>query len=411
MHNVTVKVILDTRRPKKDDSFPVKLRLTYKMKQKYFPLGFSMTCGEWEKLENPKTRDANIRQLKIQFAAVVQKANETIQKLRYFSFEEFSHLFNESPIDDLDVLSLLERKKAILQKQDRLSSAESYQSTIQSLRSYLKVKNKRELTLIGISSEWLNGYEQWMREASKSLSTIGIYLRNLRTIFNEAIEKGLIDKSVYPFGKRKYMIPSGVNKKKALSIKDIEKVFQYQTVYETEHWAKDMWILSYLCNGINIKDIALLKYKNIGKKTLAFIRAKTERSTKSNQSEIQVSLIPEIEAIIKSWGTKPKQPEKYVFGILENNDSSAEQLAKIKQATKTINKYMKRIGETLEFDMPLTTYTARHSFATVLKRSGAPIEFISESLGHKDLKTTENYLDSFEDETREKYQRKLLDFS
>ena len=84
-------------------------------------------------------------------------------------------------------------------------------------------------------------------------------------------------------------------------------------------------------------------------------------------------------------------------------------MAKIKQATKTINKYCKRIGEELEIETKITTYTARHSFATVLKRAGAPIEFISESLGHKDLKTTENYLDSFENETRQVYQRKLLD--
>ena len=71
---------------------------------------------------------------------------------------------------------------------------------------------------------------------------------------------------------------------------------------------------------------------------------------------------------------------------------------------------MKRIGEKLELDLKLTTYSARHSFATVLKRSGAPVEFISESLGHKDLRTTENYLDSFEDEVKEQYQRQLLNF-
>jgi len=51
-----------------------------------------------------------------------------------------------------------------------------------------------------------------------------------------------------------------------------------------------------------------------------------------------------------------------------------------------------------------------NTFATVLKRSGAPIEFISESLGHKDLKTTENYLDSFEDDVKETYQKQLLNF-
>ena len=71
---------------------------------------------------------------------------------------------------------------------------------------------------------------------------------------------------------------------------------------------------------------------------------------------------------------------------------------------------MKRIGKGLGIDSKLTTYSARHSFATVLKRSGAPIEFISESLGHADLRTTETYLGSFEDSTRESFQKQLLNF-
>lgn len=78
------------------------------------------------------------------------------------------------------------------------------------------------------------------------------------------------------------------------------------------------------------------------------------------------------------------------------------------QFIKTINKYMKLIGSEIGYDKPLTTYAARHSYATILKRSGAPLGFISESLGHKSLQTTESYLDSFEDETRRKYAEMLV---
>ena len=78
------------------------------------------------------------------------------------------------------------------------------------------------------------------------------------------------------------------------------------------------------------------------------------------------------------------------------------------QLVKTINKYMKRIGEEIGLERKLTTYVARHSFATVLKRSGAPMELISESLGHKSLHTTEAYLDSFEDETRKRFMERLI---
>ena len=75
---------------------------------------------------------------------------------------------------------------------------------------------------------------------------------------------------------------------------------------------------------------------------------------------------------------------------------SEDDMLKVKnQFIKTINKYMKKIGAEIGYDKPLTTYTARHSYATILKRSGAPLGFISEARGHKSLQTTEAYLDPF----------------
>jgi integrase len=88
---------------------------------------------------------------------------------------------------------------------------------------------------------------------------------------------------------------------------------------------------------------------------------------------------------------------------------AAEEKQKVKhQFIKTINKYMKRIGADIGYDKPLTTYAVRHSYATILKRSVAPLGFISESLAHKSLQTTEAYLDGFQDDTRRKYAEMLV---
>jgi integrase/recombinase XerD len=97
-------------------------------------------------------------------------------------------------------------------------------------------------------------------------TTVGIYTRNLRSIYNYGISKNVIKKDEnYPFGKRKYVIPSGSNKKKALSQNEVSLIYNYQTTANSpEDKAKDFWIFSYLCNGINFKDIALMKVKCIG---------------------------------------------------------------------------------------------------------------------------------------------------
>jgi len=112
--------------------------------------------------------------------------------------------------------------------------------------------------------------------------------------------------------------------------------------------------------------------------------------------------------IMVKWGNEPK-PEHYIFPFLKGGEDPVQMKQKVNDITRRINRKMKRIGQDLGYGK-ISTYTARHSFATVLKRSGANISFISESLGHADLKTTENYLDSFETETRKQNSALLTQF-
>ena len=164
----------------------------------------------------------------------------------------------------------------------------------------------------------------------------------------------------------------------------------------------------YLCNGINTADLVKLKYKNIVDGEICFVRQKTERTTKTIK-EIRAIVTPEMQAIIDRWGNDRK-PDSYIFPCITGNEDALKQKLMTKDLTKRINKRMKFIGETLGID-GISTYTARHSYATVLKRSGANIAYISESLGHNDLKTTEHYLASFEKEERQKNANLLTRFA
>lgn len=161
----------------------------------------------------------------------------------------------------------------------------------------------------------------------------------------------------------------------------------------------------YLCNGIDTADLVKLKYKNIHNGEICFMRQKTERTNKTIK-EICVPITPEMEAIIKRWGNEPL-PDNLIFPYLEGVDDPIKRKYLTKDLTRRINKC--RIGQALGIEN-ITTYTARHSFATVLKRSGVNISYISESLGHSDLKTTEDYLASFEKEERQKNSRLLTNF-
>jgi len=251
-----------------------------------------------------------------------------------------------------------------------------------------------------------------MLAKGKSLTTVGVYLRNLRTLFNQAISNNIVKESKYPFGKTKYQIPSGVNVKKALEKNDIIKIFKYEAEdMSYEALAKDIWIFSYLCSGINICDILRLKDENLDETRIIFIRKKTSGSSRRNHLKpVLVRRNPAINAIIKKWRTLPSNSGPHIFPILNGVEDQEKEYLIIKQFTKLVNKHMNKIAKEVGIDKKVTTYTARHSFATILKRAGAPIEYISESLGHSNLKVTENYLDSFDDDTIDKYSKELTNF-
>lgn len=410
MLGVTTAIIHDTRIQKKDETYAIKLRITYNREQKYFITGKSLNEDDWKLLKSGKHRNRKLKEMKLFLSSIENKAVKIIDNMETFTFSDFANKFNNKPKANISVIDALNKRHNYLIEHNRLSTALSYFYTTKSIENYLESIKRKKLSFVDITPEWLHAFEEWMSSNNKSITTTGIYLRNLRTIVNQAIENGIISRKNYPFSKNRYQIPSAKNIKKALTLENIKQFIQHPIKTQAEERAKDMWLFSYLCNGVNIKDIAKLKFSNLDQKHISFIRSKTENSTKSNQKYITAIRIPEINAIIEKWGNKCVNKDDYVFPILSKNDTPVQEYNKIKQEVKTINKYTKIIGKELGFELSLTTYTARHSFATVLKRSGAPIEFISESLGHKDLRTTENYLDSFEDDTKEIYQRKLLDF-
>ena len=177
-----------------------------------------------------------------------------------------------------------------------------------------------------------------------------------------------------------------------------------------EQQAKDYWLFSYFGNGMNPKDIANLKYKNIDDDYLTFERSKTERSLRSNPKPITIFLTNDMKEIIERWGNKHNSPNNYLFPILQHGLSPLRQYELIQNFVGFINDWMKRIFKKLGIDKKWTTYVARHTFSTVMKRSGASTEFIQEALGHSDLKTTESYLDSFDKYVKKEFAQRLTSF-
>ena len=225
---------------------------------------------------------------------------------------------------------------------------------------------------------------------------------------NDARRAGIIKDSQYPFGKGRFEIQAGEGRKMALTLEQIGKIARYKDGSQAIAKYRDYWLFLYLCNGINVADFVKLRYRDIVAGEICFVRQKTEHTTKTRK-EIRAVISEPMQAIIDRWGNRDRQPDSFIFPVLSGTETALEQKHKTQYLTRAINRRMATIGKALGIER-ISTYTARHSFATVLKREGANIAYISESLGHQDLKTTENYLASFEREEREKNAELLTKF-
>ncbi len=397
------KIVLDQRRVKKDNLFPVKIRITLNRVQKYYPIGIDLDPDDFERIINGSIRK-ELRNIKDKIIDWESRSKKILDRLEPFSFEEFKYrLYNQQIVKIPDTYFLFENKINKLRQNDKISTSNIYNDAKNSFRSF-----KSRLSLIEITPEFLQKYETYMVAKDRSITTISMYIRCLRSIYNQAVDDGFIDRKNYPFGRNKFQPKAPRNIKKALTISQIKSIIEYEVKEGTnQQLAKDIWLLSYYCNGMNIKDIISLRFKNIQSDSIQFERLKTS-STNQNPKPIIVSIIPEARAIIQRWKKKKRSEDDYVFPFITKSMTEEEKMSTKNQFIKTINKYMKRIGKEIGYDKPLTTYAARHSYATILKRSGAPLGFISESLGHNSLQTTEAYLDSFEDGTRRKYAEMLV---
>ncbi len=411
MSTLAVKVVLDTRRAliknagSKDPIYPIKLRVTFARKQRYYPLDVSaVSKADWEKIQSGQRMSKSQREVFHTIREYEGRAIEITDTLHPVSFHAFDTRWKSSAMPTHSSKSFQAVFKEYiedLRRAGRASTTSSYQCAFNSLTSFSKNLAWNDLT-----PEFLEEYEAYMREEGKSQNTIGIYLRSLRAVINYGIANGLFAKEYYPFGRKshgKYQIPAAQNKKRALSKKEVEAIKALEVKPGSrKELARDFWLFSYYANGCNIKDIVHLKWKDIDWKegVIQFVRKKTERANKSNQVQITAVIHPHITEVIQRRGVDDSQPENYVFSIIDANQTAEEQHKHTQEFVRRINIGLKQIAKELNLTKNLTTYTARHSHAYALLMGGASLEVIMDQFKHSSMKTTMNYIDSIDNEKR-----------
>lgn len=414
---IEVSLYLDKRSKRNNGEHPIKLRVysSLQQKAKLYGLKESATTHTFNDIfHSDKKVRGKKRNLQIKLSEFESRAYKIASDIHPFTFERFEKKYFRSHKAKNLVAYHYQEKIKQLESNGQISTASTYRLSLKSIQNYALSmgKNPDELSFLDFTGAFLEGYENYMIEhLHRSRTTVGIYMRSLRAVFNDAFSSGDIEKDIYPFGKgtNKYQIPSARGRKSALSNSQLTALFQAKPKTPEQQKAKDFWFLSYACNGMNIKDIALLKMKNLQGEEITYFRAKTLHTKKSDLVEIVVHLNEYSKSIIELYRTGIKG-EDYLFPIVSALDSQKQKHRRIKNFTRFINQHINLLAKEVGFDFRISTYWARHSFATTSIRKGASMEFVSEALNHRSLKTTLNYFAGFEDDKKKEFAESLMDF-
>lgn len=393
-NGVVVSVLLDTRTVNKEGTYPVKIKVYFQGKPKYYPTGICMSTKEEleEVLESKSKKNIEIQYIiHKEFNRILKNVDILVER-GTFSFSNLNNMLGKNIGGTLN--EMISAKIKELENEEKFGTSAFYKGTLSLLKRYMK----HDVPINEVTVEWLNGLEKFILKTANQ-TTVAMNMRNIRATMNIAKQVGVIRESDYPFGRGKYQIKEGSGKKKALNKKQLKAIAEYRDGSMTTEFYRDLWLFIYFCNGLNVADLISLKFSDIQNGEISFIRKKTKDRTR-DVKRIYAAITPEMYSIINKWGNDPKK-SVYIFPFLKPGDSAWEHEKKKKNLTKLINKRMKMIGEKLNLGK-ITTYVARHTYATVLRNEGVPISIISPMLGHSSVTTTEIYLADLESEYRAK---------
>lgn len=398
---ITVKVVCYKSKILSNNESPLMLRVTKDRKPKYVSLGISVNPTHWDFSKNqPKTECPNREYIEMLIADKIKEYSAKIIELKATNQE-----FTSTSLVEKVSVKHTNRKTVADVFQEYMTSLiksgrKSYALSIKQLyNSLLEFNHNLDFYFSVMDVAWLKRYELFLREKQLAENTIGIRFRTLRAIYNIAIEEDAVSSDCYPFKKFKVSRLHQDTVKRALTKVDIERVLQFHSSNRYMRFPIDIFAFTYYCGGINFKDIAHLTKANLMDGRLIYKRQKTKKL-------IKIPLQPQALALIKKYHDTESP---YLFPILSPLHITDEQKAnRIHKVITKVNDRLKQIGKTLNLPITLTTYVARHSQATVMKKAGVSTAVIREIMGHSSERITQIYLDSFDNEQINDAMKNLL---
>lgn len=387
----SVRLMLNKGRRLNNGTYPLVFQVIHSRRKKLLYTGFRLKEEAFNEVEEKIVdgRDATLT------ATDITKMNRELRKMKNmihtrirqlerttesFTVEDVLAQFAHANVrQQFYILRYIDTQIERKKKLKKEGTAAAYKSTRSSLTKFL---DGSDIRMSAIDLRFIRRYEDFLYNNGVAENTVSYYLRNLRTLYNQAVVDGYHPHGEYPFVKAQTRPAKTV--KRALSREDLQALANLKLEDAPElKFARDLYLFSFYAQGMAFVDIVLLKKSDIYNGVLTYSRHKSKQF-------IRIAVTPQMQELMDKYETEGK----YVFPIIRDNSSS--EYTQYRLALGRINRHLKRIAAMIDVKIPLTTYTARHTWATLARDCGAPVSVISAGLGHTSEEMTRIYLKEFD---------------
>lgn len=293
-----------------------------------------------------------------------------------------------------NLLSFINQQIEYLNSCNRYSTARNYLRTKNSIALYC---NNKDLPLSAVDESFIDGYNLFLQQRGLVRNSISFYMRILRAVYNKAQRQHVIEQNrANPF----INVYTGVDRtrKRAVNEKIILQLYKLDLKHSPAlTLARDLFLFSYCTRGMAFVDMAYLSRSNIRGGEIIYVRHKTEQ-------QLVIRIEPAVQTIIDRYSNPFS---RYIFPILKSKEN-AKKFRQYQIALNYYNRQLKRLSFMLQTDCNLTSYVARHSWATAARKHNIPLSVISAGMGHTSERTTQIYLKALDNTAVDTANRKII---
>ncbi len=400
---ITINLIIDKRRPKKDNTYPLVFRVTSNSSSRDIATGYSVLEANWN------IRTKNLKETHPTYEIIAPRIKEL--ELKYLSriiefekaypaetdIQKIKDFIVAIPIKTLTVYKFWLEEIKQMKQSKRFGNARVNEFTLAVLHNVKSL----DLSFEELNYAYLKHVEVTLLGRGVKVNSIGVYFRSLRAVYNSAIKNKMANQAHYPFGS--YKIKKGATTPRVLLLSELQSYFKLNLPQNS--FMFDSWLigkLMFMLIGINFKDLIILNEENIKGDRLIYKRAKTKKL-------YSIKLLPEVINIINYFKGRDVKTLLGKLSIEELNNEAKFPLI-IRQKNKVFNNHLTRIGKIISTKEEITSYVFRYTWANIAKQRGYSKDLIAEALGHEyGNKVTGIYLEAYDKELIDDMNQKIYD--